>query len=215
MPSHPIARRTLLVLAGAGLATPFAGGGSALAAGDLAAEAVSFVKARGQEVIAIVNAPGNLEAKREAVSRVLRESVDIGGVARFVLGRHWRTATEAQRKEYLSLFEDTLVHNLAARFGELTGVDFNVGRSVMASDDEAVVTTTITRPNSPAITLDWRVAKVDGAPKVVDVVAEGTSLRITQRSEYSAVVQRSGGIDGLLRAMRQQLAQLEQGNPQR
>jgi phospholipid transport system substrate-binding protein len=45
---------------------------------------------------------------------------------------------------------------------------------------------------------------------VIDLVAEGTSLRITQRSEYGAVVQRSGGMDGLLRAMRQQLAQLEQ-----
>lgn len=208
-------RRAFLALAGAALAAPLAGRRAALAAGDLAAEAAGFIQSRGNKVIAIVNAPGNLEAKREAVSEILRESVDIGGVARFVLGRHWRTATEAQRKEYLSLFEDTLVHNLAARFGELTGVAFNVGRSVMASDDEAVVTTTITRPNNPAITLDWRVAKVGGAPKVVDVVAEGTSLRITQRSEYSAVVQRSGGIDGLLRAMRQQLAQLEQSGSQR
>jgi phospholipid transport system substrate-binding protein len=44
---------------------------------------------------------------------------------------------------------------------------------------------------------------------VVDVIAEGTSLRLTQRSEYSAVISRNGGqISALLAAMRQQIAAL-------
>jgi phospholipid transport system substrate-binding protein len=44
---------------------------------------------------------------------------------------------------------------------------------------------------------------------VVDVIAEGTSLRLTTRSEYSAVISRNGGrISALLDAMRNQVAQL-------
>jgi phospholipid transport system substrate-binding protein len=44
---------------------------------------------------------------------------------------------------------------------------------------------------------------------VVDVIAEGTSLRLTQRSEYSSVIQRNNGsIAALLQAMRGQIAQL-------
>jgi len=44
---------------------------------------------------------------------------------------------------------------------------------------------------------------------VVDVIAEGTSLRLTTRSEYSAVIQRNGGqVASLLEAMRNQIAQL-------
>jgi phospholipid transport system substrate-binding protein len=182
---------------------------AAAAAADLPSRAASFIETRGTEVIRIINGTGSIEDKRDAVARVLRESVDVRGVAQFVLGRHWRTATEAQRSEYLSLFEETLVRNLSARFGELRGVTFSVGRNQMASDEEAVVTTVVARPNTAPITLDWRVADVGGKPQIVDLVAEGTSLRITQRSEYSAVVQRGGGVDGLLRAMRQQLAQLE------
>jgi phospholipid transport system substrate-binding protein len=187
--------------------------GAAQAAADLPTRAAAFIEKRGAEVVEIINANGTADDKREAVSRILRDAVDIRGVAQFVLGRHWRTASEAQRNEYLSLFEETLVRNLSARFGELRGVTFSMGRNQMASEQEAVVSTVVTRPNNPSIALDWRVADVGGTPRVVDLVAEGTSLRITQRSEYSAVVQRGGGMDALLRAMRQQLAQLEATAP--
>jgi phospholipid transport system substrate-binding protein len=193
-----------VVGAAAGAALP-----RAAAAADLAGSAAAFIERRGNEVVAVVNGSEPLETRRSKVVAILRETVDIQGVARFVLGRHWRTASEAQRAEYLRLFEETLVRNLSARFGELRGVAFSIGRSVMASEEEAVVTTQVTRPNNPAVTLDWRVASVNGAPRVIDLVAEGTSLRITQRSEYGAVVQRGGGMDGLLDAMRRQLAQLE------
>jgi len=185
------------------------------ASADLAARAARFIEARGAELIAVVNGNGSAEEKREKVTEILRESVDVRGLAQFVLGRHWRTATEAQRSEYLALFEQVLVRNLSARFGELAGVTFTLARNQMVSEDEAVVSTVVARQNTQAVTLDWRVAEVDGKPKIVDVVAEGTSLRITQRSEYAAVVQRTGGIEGLLRAMRQQLAQLEQAEAKR
>jgi phospholipid transport system substrate-binding protein len=209
-----ITRRVLA--AALGLAPAFGAltGAAAQAAVDLPTRAAAFIEKRGTEVIEIVNSSSSVEEKRDAVAKVLRDAVDIRGVAQFVLGRHWRTASEAQRSEYLSLFEETLVRNLSARFGELRGVSFSVGRNQMASEQEAVVSTVVTRPNNPAITLDWRVADIDGTPRIVDLVAEGTSLRITQRSEYSAVIQRGGGMDGLLRAMRQQLAQLEAA-PQR
>ena len=52
-------------------------------------------------------------------------------------------------------------------------------------------------------------SEVGGQLKVVDVIAEGASLRLTQRSEYSSVIQRNGGqVSALLDAMRQQIQQL-------
>ena len=44
--------------------------------------------------------------------------------------------------------------------------------------------------------------------KVIDVIAEGTSLRLTQRSDYAAYLTRNNNdVDALINAMRQQLAQ--------
>jgi phospholipid transport system substrate-binding protein len=143
------------------------------------------------------------------VAAILRRAVDVEGVARFVLGRWWRQATPAEQQEYLRLFEETLVRNLASRFGEFQGVRFALGRSQQRTEDDVLVTTLVERPGSAAAALDWRVADVGGQPKIVDLVAEGTSLRLTQRSEYSAVITRGGNrVAALLQAMRDQLARM-------
>jgi phospholipid transport system substrate-binding protein len=88
-------------------------------------------------------------------------------------------------------------------------VKFSLGRSQQRTEEDALVSTLIERPNSPSFTLDWRVAEINGQPRVVDVIAEGTSLRLTTRSEYAAVIQRNNGrVASLLEAMRGQIAQL-------
>ena len=45
------------------------------------------------------------------------------------------------------------------------------------------------------------------ADEIVDVIAEGTSLRLTQRSDYSSYLSHNGNsIDSLLSAMKRQTA---------
>ena len=207
-------RRLLL---GAGLAMPLAGvlATPALAQQDIG-RAASFVQTTGQDLVAAINdTRSDLAARRMHVATVLRRAVDIEGVGRFILGRWWRQATPQEQAEYVKLFEETLIRNLSARFGEYQGVRFSLGRSQQRTEDDVLVNTIIERPNSAPFALDWRVGEVGGQPKVVDVIAEGTSLRLTQRSEYSSVIQQNNGsIAALLAAMKRQIQQLaarEQG----
>ena len=37
---------------------------------------------------------------------LFREDFDVPGIARFVLGRYWKTATTEQQEEFIKLFED-------------------------------------------------------------------------------------------------------------
>ena len=173
--------------------------------------AVSFIQATGNALVAALNSTTlNLAQRRENVAAILRQAVDIEGTGRFILGRWWRVASPAERLEYLRLFEETLIRNLAGRFGEFQGVHFSLGRSQQRTEDDVLVTTVVERPGAPAFNLDWRVAEISGQPRVVDLVAEGTSLRLTQRSEYSAVVQRGGNqISALINAMRGQVQQMQ------
>ncbi len=181
----------------------------ARAAVDLA-RATAFIEAAGNELVAAINDPRlDLPARRERVAAVLRRTIDIEGTGRFILGRHVRQASPAELAEYNRLFDDIIVRNLSARFGEFRGVRFSLGRSQQRTEEDALVTTIIERPNTAPFALDWRVAEIGGQPKVVDVIAEGTSLRLTTRSEYAAVIQRGGGrVAVLLEAMRNQIAQL-------
>jgi len=172
--------------------------------------ATAFVDRAGQELVNAINDPRlNQTQRRDRVASILRTAIDIEGTGRFILGRYVRQASPAELQDYLKLFDEIIIRNLSARFGEYRGVKFSLGRSQQRTEEDALVSTLVERPNTPAFTLDWRVAEINGRPKVVDVIAEGTSLRLTTRSEYSAVIQRNGGrVAALLDAMRGQIAQL-------
>ncbi|NKC33351.1 MlaC/ttg2D family ABC transporter substrate-binding protein [Falsiroseomonas selenitidurans] len=202
-------RRTLLLgLAGLGLAGLGQGTPARAQQMDIT-RASGFIQSTGQELVAAINAAGPVAERRDRVGAILRRAVDVDGVGRFILGRWWRTASPAQHQEYLQLFQEVLIRNLSSRFGEYQGLTFTMGRSQARTEEDVLVNTVIERSGSPAFGLDWRVAEVDGQPKVVDVIAEGTSLRLTTRSEYSSVISRNGGnVQALLNAMRQQITQL-------
>ena len=172
--------------------------------------ATAFVNKAGQDLVNAINDQRlNQTQRRDKVASVLRNAIDIEGTGRFILGRYVRQASPAELQDYLKLFDEIIIRNLSSRFGEYRGVKFSLGRSQQRTEEDALVSTLVERPNTPAFTLDWRVAEINGQPKVVDVIAEGTSLRLTTRSEYAAVIQRNGGrVASLLDAMRGQIAQL-------
>lgn len=174
------------------------------------ARATAFVDRAGQDLVNAINDPRlNQTQRRDKVANILRHAIDIEGTGRFILGRYVRQASPTELQDYLKLFDEIIIRNLSSRFGEYRGVRFSLGRSQQRTEEDALVSTLVERPNTPAFTLDWRVAEINGQPKVVDVIAEGTSLRLTTRSEYAAVIQRnSGRVASLLEAMRGQIAQL-------
>jgi phospholipid transport system substrate-binding protein len=63
--------------------------------------------------------------------------------------------------------------------------------------DRAEVDAEIEQPNGPLIHVQFRLYRRDADWKVYDVVAEGVSLVITQRSSFSAII-RDKGLDGLI-----------------
>jgi phospholipid transport system substrate-binding protein len=170
-------------------------------------KASSFVQQTGDRLVAIVN--GNLAAadKRRALTQIIEGTVDVDSVAQFCLGRFWRTATPDQQKRFVTAFHEVLVTNISAKLGEYQGVKMTVQRS-RQQDADAVVTTVVERPNNPATNVDWVIEQPMTAPKIIDVVAEGTSLRLTQRQDYASYLTRNNNsVDALINAMKQQSAQ--------
>jgi len=171
--------------------------------------AADFIRKLGQELVNAIDSNEPVTQRRDKVTSILRRMVDVEGAGRFVLGRWWRQASPTEQQEYLRLFDATLTRNLSARFGEYRGVRFSIDRAPQRSEDGVLVNTVVMRPNAAPLSLDWRVSEVGGQQKVVDLIAEGTSLRLTQRSEYSSVIQSHGGqVAALLAAMRNHLQEL-------
>jgi phospholipid transport system substrate-binding protein len=199
-------RRSLLTLATAFVAMGeiTAHGAYAQAGGD---RATAFVKATGDKLIGVVNGPGSTQQKRQMLTQIIDGAVDVDGVARFCLGRFWRTASPDQQKRYLEVFHEVLVSNITAKLGEYQGVKLTVGRTVPDGENTKVATV-VERPSNPPTDVQWVIANSGADPKIVDVVAEGTSLRLTQRSDYASyLAHNNGNIDALISAMRQQVEQ--------
>lgn len=141
---------------------------------------------------------------REArFQNLLSAGFDIQAIGRFTLGRYWNQANPTQQQEYLKLFEKFIVQAYAARFAEYSGEQFRV-TGERPDGGVTLVQSEVFKPGSQPAKVDWRVNTAGGPPKIVDVVVEGVSMAVTQRSEFAAVIQRSGGnVDGLITALRQ------------
>lgn len=171
-----------------------------------AEKAKNFVQVTADRMTAIVNGAQAAAEKRRALTQILETSVDIDGIARFCLGRFWKNATQDQQKRYTIAFHDVLVTNITVRLGEYRGVKLTVQKE-RAQDDDAIVTTLMERPNNPPTIVEWVIGQPASAPKIVDVLAEGTSLRLTQRQDYASYLQQhAGDVEQLIEAMKNQSA---------
>ena len=165
--------------------------------------AVTFVGSTVQQLVTIANSPDTPQEKRRGLQRVINANVDVDTIARFCLGRFWRIATPQQQEQYIALFDQLLVTKIAGHLGEYRGVRITMGLARTAEDTE-IVRTTVERPNSQANQVDWVVSVATGAPKIVDLLAEGTSLRLTQSSEFVTYLARhQNDVSELIKALRQ------------
>jgi len=145
--------------------------------------------------------------------RMFNNSFAVEAIGRWILGRHWRTATDAERTEYLRLFEDLLVVSYVDRFAEYAGESLKISRSVTENENTVTVFSEIVRPNSgPPVRVDWRVGRnKDAVYKIVDVVVEGTSMSNTMRSDFTSVINQKGGlVSGLIEVLREKTDALKQ-----
>ena len=133
------------------------------------------------------------------------------GIARFVLGRYWRSASEDEQKEFVQAFENYVVLVYTARLSNFGGQTFKVRGSRSDGDGVIVSTEVLTPGGTSPLHIDWRLVTDNGAYKINDVIVEGVSMMVTQRSEFASVVQRHGGqLRGLLTMMREKLASTAQ-----
>lgn len=150
-------------------------------------------------------------SKAERASRfrsLMLRTFAIKGIGKFVLGRHWRKASDPIRKEYLRLFEDLLVATYAQRFAKYAGETLNITRAEVRGQRDVIVHSTMLRVDSAKpLKVAWRVRGTkSGTYKIVDIMVEGISMIQTQKSEFSSFIKKNGGkLDPLLTEIRKRI----------
>ncbi|GBQ14222.1 MlaC/ttg2D family ABC transporter substrate-binding protein [Swaminathania salitolerans] len=195
-----LTRRTALGLAATALLSM-----TALSQPARAEDAKGFVTHFGSALVDIINSNKSLTEKKQEVLPLLQQNVDIATIGKFCLGRYWRTATPEQQTHYLKLFHQVLVNAVTDKIGDYKGVSFRV-TGTSSSPNGELVSAQIMRPGQPTADMQLLIAH-DGGMKIVDMIGEGTSLRLTQRQDYSSYLARNGGnVATLIKALERQLS---------
>ena len=176
-----------------------------------------FVREFSAQAIGVLTDHSLSGAHREQAFReLLTAGFDVKAISRFVLGRYWRKATAAQRAEFTGLFEDLIVATYSKKFLDYNGQTLKVEAIREENQKTASVASRIRRQGGETIRIDWRLLRRGGSWRIVDVVVEGMSMVLSQRSEYASVIKADGGkIEGLLVKLRAKTARLSSGSVQK
>ncbi len=178
-------------------------------AGDPTQDAKKFIEGLADRAVSSLAAPDiDTAERRKRFRAMMLENFAFKRIAAWVLGRYWRHATEAEKTEYLKLFEDMMVLVYAERFAKYSGETLMVGRSEVRGENDILVHSQILRPGGlKPVDVAWRVSLNEGEFKIVDVMVEGLSMGLTQQKEFASVIRQNGNrVQGLLDELKKRIA---------
>lgn len=130
------------------------------------------------------------------VNEVIIPHFDFEASSRLVLGKYWRTATDAQRARFVEAFKQLLVRTYANSL--LQYVDENIEyKSSQTEGNLVVVKTEVTQGGTNPVPVNYRMHQVNGEWKAIDVWVDGISLVVTYRGDFGSRAS-SAGLDTLI-----------------
>jgi phospholipid transport system substrate-binding protein len=201
-------RPLMVVLFAAFLSVTFA---HAAPPSDQAAK--DYVKGVADKAFGILQTEGLSQEQRKQNLRILmKQEVALDYIGKLSLGRFNRAPTDVspadaarfkdQITEYRRIFPDFAfdkMYNLVLK--DLNKSSVEVTGVTPIRETDVFVNSKILRQGKEPIITDWRVrTDANGKLKIIDVVAEGISLTITQRDDFATLIS-EGGMDKLLASM--------------
>jgi phospholipid transport system substrate-binding protein len=199
-------REMLAIAAGLLVLAPFA---QPVPAAASSPTAVEVVQGLAEDIWTALNTNGVEENGRvDELMALLEARTDVDLLSRLALGRYWNQLAEAQQQDYQQLFRDVVIRSFARRLNTYA-MDakgpieerFQILSSAPAGRDDTLVRSRVFPVNGQPVALDWRLRESDSGPVIIDLIVEGASLLVAQRSEFAAVIERHN-LDGLLTELR-------------
>ena len=178
-------------------------------AGEFEEGAKNFIKAMTEDAISMLTVKDIKRSERARRFRILmNKNFAIKGIAKFVLGRQWRKASDEQQEEYLRLFEDLMVVTYSDRFEKYSGEKLIIKGAEIRGEKDAIVHTTMVKANNATkpLKVAWRVRGKGETFTIIDVMVEGISTIMTQKSEFASFIKQNGGkLDALLKELKKRV----------
>ena len=157
-----------------------------------------------------------LETHPEKIYDMVNELViprfDFISMSKWVLGKHWKIASETQRLEFIAQFKALLVRTYARALLEYSGQSIKYHPVEQNPQSNlAVVKTELTSSSNTQLPILYRMHQKNEEWKVVDVAVDGVSLVTTYRGSFATQIKKNG-FDSLLNELSKKNEVFENGN---
>lgn len=143
---------------------------------------------------------------RELVDKNMLPYFDTAYAAQLVLAKHWRTATEEQRKRFVEAFYQSMLQN----YGEAL-LDFTPDRLKILpyqgkpEDATATVRSEVRRDNGTRVPVNYSLRKTAEGWKAYDVQIEGVSYVKSFRTDFGSEIEQKG-LEAVIKRLEGQIA---------
>ncbi len=143
-------------------------------------------------------------AHNTAAARQANTILDINGVSKQVLGRHWKKRSEAEQKRFTELLTELFVRVAYPKSATFFS-DFEVQIiDERVNGQRAIVNTTVSDPKEGLISVDFKLRKQNDTWQVRDIILDDVSLARNLRSQCQKIIVEHS-YDELLRRMQDKL----------
>ena len=180
--------------------------GTVYAANEEPKQAVEQIT--GQVIKVLADKSQSTEAKRASVQQIVYAWVDFDTMSKLVLAANWKKMSEAQQKDFVDQFRQHLSNTYGRNVDSYRDEKVKVGDTREEARGDVTVKTTIDRGGANDIFVDYRLRKIGGQWKIIDMVIERVSLVSNFRSQFQEVIAQ-GGVDKLLSMLKEKNAKGE------
>ena len=167
------------------------------------AQASTLVNNAVREINAVIASGKPLSSMIRDFERIFSRYADVNIIARSALGADARRLSSGQMRAFVSAFQGYIARKYGKRFQEFIGGRIEVKGVRQVKSWQEVSATMYLRGKSPFEVL-FLVSGRSGRDLFFDMVMEGVSLRISERSEIGSLLDSKGGnIDAMIAALRQ------------
>ncbi len=176
-----------------------------------AGEATERIRTTLEKIIFTLNDPDlkkdeMTDQRKRVLHQVLKESFDEEEFARRSLKNHWVKLSEAERKEFASVFIDLLettyfekIDAYAKEVEYFSPENITYINEKIMDNRFAVVETKVNIGNNGCVSVDYRMINKNQKWVVCDLVIEGVSIVKNYRAQFNEVLANSSFNDLLLR----------------
>mgnify|MGYP000099467519 CR=1 FL=1 len=134
----------------------------------------------------------NFEQRFEQLKPVVVKTHDLTKITRIVVSKEWKKLTIEQKKALIRKFSALSIASYAHYFKSFSGESFKVESVKQLSPGQIYVHTFLILPDDKDVSMDYLLKKKGDEWRIINIITNGVSDLALKRSEYVAVLKKSG-----------------------